>query len=126
MQKKMIVVADDEGPIRFAAHRILQVAGYDVLEASNGIETLDILKARVDAGKPVDLILLDFLMPGCSGKEVIQSITKHGWPLRIMMMTGTFDGTHLNAIKGYEHVDILCKPFTRDKLLEEVTRALAE
>ncbi len=61
MQKRVMVV-DDETNIRFVLKRMLEKAGYGVIEARNGNECLDILSRE----RP-DLILLDVMMPGMDG-----------------------------------------------------------
>ncbi len=66
---KRVMVVDDETNIRFVLKRMLEKAGYGVIEARNGSECLDILSRE----RP-DLILLDVMMPGMDGWKTCASI----------------------------------------------------
>ena len=70
MTKKILVV-DDEEDIRMLLERLLENEGYDVSLAGEGKEALAILKKE-----KVDLALLDFFMPGMSGRELAELIRK--------------------------------------------------
>jgi CheY-like chemotaxis protein len=70
MTKKILVV-DDEEDIRIMLERLLENEGYDVSLAGEGKEALAILKKE-----KVDLALLDFFMPGMSGRELAELIRK--------------------------------------------------
>jgi PleD family two-component response regulator len=65
-----ILLVDDEEPIRGFAERILRDAGCDVVVASDGPETLMV----VDAQRPFDLCVIDFLMPQMRGDELARQL----------------------------------------------------
>ncbi len=64
-----VLTADDEKEIRDVFRLYLEQAGYNVLEADNGIKALEILKKE-----KVDLVLLDVMMPGIDGYRTLKSI----------------------------------------------------
>lgn len=66
---KRILLVDDEQETRNVFHTALNSGGYDVVVASNGAETLEILKTQT-----FDLILLDQMMPDMSGNETLKAI----------------------------------------------------
>lgn len=66
---KKIMVVDDEPDIRKMIGTILEMEGFDVITAPNGNVCLKKLKKE-----KVDLVLLDYLMPGMSGKELLEKI----------------------------------------------------
>jgi len=70
MQKTVLIV-DDERALRTVMRDCLERESYKVLEASTGHEGIDLMRAE-----PVDVLLLDVMMPGISGIEVAKYIQK--------------------------------------------------
>ena len=69
MEKKLILVVDDEPDTRLVLEKRLIAEGYCVITASNGNEAMDLAKSR----RP-DIIILDVLMPGMDGGEVARKL----------------------------------------------------
>jgi len=69
---KTILLTDDSKSIRAVIATVLKVAGYDVVEAGDGQEGLDILKS----GKTIDMVITDLNMPNLNGIEFIWEIRK--------------------------------------------------
>jgi CheY-like chemotaxis protein len=87
-----ILVVDDEGDIRSLLKRFLGESGYDVLESSNGRDALDQLRKT-----KVDLLISDIVMPEADGLEILQSLRKDFAGLKVIVMSGAFDGRFLRA-----------------------------
>jgi len=116
---KRILIVDDEPAHRLMLRAHLEEAGFQVLEAASGQEALDLL-----AVEPVDLILLDLMMPGLSGLEVLERLSEQGFasPAIIMTAYGTIDSA-VKALKvGAE--DYLTKPLDTDELLLKIEKIL--
>ena len=111
-----VLVAEDERPVRDLTRRILTDAGYRVLDAGSGQEALEV--AAHHSGS-IDLLLTDVVMPGLSGKQLAQQLALRRPNLRVLYMSGYFDGS---AELGQA---LLPKPFQRDGLLERVRAAMA-
>jgi CheY-like chemotaxis protein len=62
---RLILSVDDEAGVLYSRQKLLQSAGYDVLNACDGEQALGIF-----ASIPVDLVVLDYSMPGINGKQV--------------------------------------------------------
>ncbi len=92
-----ILIAEDETILRDAYVMILQHGGYEVVEAVDGRDTLD----KIEQEKP-DLVILDMLMPGMTGIEVLQSdrLKAVRDELKIIAFTNLSDPSTLNAIQG--------------------------
>ena len=119
MIPKRILIVDDEPAHRLMLRAHLEQAGFQVLEAALGQEALDRL-----AAEPVDLILLDLMMPGLAGLEVLEQLSAHGHaaPAIIMTAYGTIDSA-VKALKiGAE--DYLTKPLDTDELLLKIEKIL--
>ena len=72
IETSRILVVDDNDDIRDLIVHILKAHGYEVSEASNGETALDLLTTQLP-----DLVLLDVMMPGLSGYEVVERIRSH-------------------------------------------------
>lgn len=115
---KTILVVDDEFDIASSLGLLLQLEGYDVVEASNGKEAL----RKICETRP-DLVLSDIMMPVMDGLELLSEI-KGSPELRkipvIVMSAGRFDGEdHTHPWDAF-----LAKPIGLDELLDTIHRLL--
>lgn len=119
MTAARILVADDKEEILDVCRTILEGAGHEVTTAADGVEALQLLKAR-----RCDLFFVDLKMPGRSGLEVLSLALAVDPSLAIIMLTG-FPSveTAVEAVKRGAF-DYLTKPFTADQLSGAADRAL--
>ncbi len=116
-----IVVAEDEAKVRELTRRILVNAGYTVLTAENGEETLRICEER---GEAVDLVLLDVVMPRMGGKAVYQKLKSRYPRMRFLFASGYSAGAlHTNFILD-EGIELIEKPFDPKSLLGQIRAIL--
>ena len=71
MNRQLVLVVDDEAPMRKYITTNLKIRGYDVLTAADGTEALKVIDER-----PVDLLILDIMMPGPDGLEVLARVRR--------------------------------------------------
>lgn len=71
-QKKTVLIIEDEADIRSFIARVLELEGYNVLEAGDGIAGMELIK-----GNPVSLVLLDLRLPGPDGWSVLREIKRN-------------------------------------------------
>jgi signal transduction histidine kinase len=116
-----ILIIDDEMGMREGCRRALTRHGFEVTTAENGVEGLRKLRDG-----DFDLVLLDAMMPGVSGLEILTRVGQEAIPTSCVMITGyaTVD-LAAQAMKQGAH-DFLSKPFTSDELLTVVNRTLDE
>jgi two-component system, cell cycle sensor histidine kinase and response regulator CckA len=117
-----ILVVEDEPVLRDMAQVILQECGYRVLEASTGVEALQVWSQQ---DGPVDLLLTDMVMPdGISGMELAQRLLSHKPSLKIIFTSGyNVDELDTDFIrKG--GATFLQKPYTRFTLAKAVRQCL--
>ena len=122
--RKKILVADDEATIRKIARGLLTSAGHDVLEASDGEQTL----ALVQAERP-DLIVLDLVMPKVAGYEVVQGI--RGYPFvkdtPILILSGfLFTKEIHDALRELGVTDFMSKVQMMTSLVSRVQEILSK
>lgn len=116
-----ILVVDDQPYARRVAYRVLSEAGYRVLEAEDGEEALDALH---QIRGPVDLLMIDIVMPRMDGVELAREVQEQ-WPnKRILFMSG--HPAEVLARHGLSELNVpfLAKPYTRDECLAKVHDAL--
>ena len=116
-----VLLVEDEEPLRRLTRRILEAHGYHVLDAPNGAEAIQILAA---SQKRVDLLLTDVVMPGMSGRELVERLVPvYPW-LRVLFMSGYTEDMMLQHRISELGVAVVQKPFTRDDLALAVRHAL--
>lgn len=81
---RLILSVDDEAAILFTRQRILESAGYEVVSAGDGEQALHIFAAL-----PIDLVLLDYLMPGMDGGVVAQQMKAHKPNVPVIMVSAS-------------------------------------
>jgi CheY-like chemotaxis protein len=117
---KTILVADDDALTRAAYRSALERSGYQVFTAQDGEEAL-----HCAGQNPVDLLLLDILMPRKEGLETLIEIKKRFPALTVIAMSagGSRSETDFLAVAAKFGADgTLRKPFTPKTLLEEIAR----
>jgi PAS domain S-box-containing protein len=116
-----VLVVEDEEPLRRLTRRILESRGYTVLDAANGEEAI---RALASAPNRVDLLLSDVVMPGMSGRELVERLLPvYPW-LRVLFMSGYTEDTMLQHRVAELGIAVVEKPFTRDDLALAVRNAL--
>ncbi len=116
-----ILLVEDEPAVRELARRLLTDAGYDVTVAADGAEALEYYEA---CGDNIQLIVTDLVMPGMSGRELVQRLRAEGAAARVLYMSGYTAGLLGPRAELQEGEALLEKPFTQAMLLQTVDRAL--
>jgi len=112
-------VADDDPDVRDSLRRALGRAGYSVTTASNGADAIDAVSKA-----PVDLIVLDILMPAMDGLSVCRMLRGRGDSTPVLALTArdSIDDRVLGLAAGAD--DYLVKPFALRELLARVAALL--
>lgn len=110
-----LLVVDDEPHIRELCRMYLARAGYEVIEASSGDQALAVLEQQV-----IDLVVLDIMLPGVDGWEVLKRVRQRDVWLPVVMLTAV--GEEEDRITGLEAGadDYLIKPFSPRELVARV------
>jgi two-component system cell cycle sensor histidine kinase/response regulator CckA len=116
-----ILVVEDEPAVRQVITRILTPLGYEVIEARNGSEALQ--KAREHA-TPIHLLLTDMVMPGMSGKELAQQLSRLQPGATVLYLSGYSDETVADDGFLEQGAAFMQKPFTALALAVKVRQVL--
>jgi two-component system cell cycle sensor histidine kinase/response regulator CckA len=120
-QPPLVLVVDDEAPIREVERRILEKRGYRVIEAPGGAEGVAMLRD----GKPVDLLIADLDMPEIPGEEMVRQIRGARPDLKVLYVTAHIDRLLDVRATLWEGEAFLDKPFTTKGLEEAVYGTLS-
>jgi two-component system, cell cycle sensor histidine kinase and response regulator CckA len=116
-----VLIAEDEEGVRGIARRHLAALGYQVIEARNGMEALDV--ARRTAQR-VDLLLTDVVMPGMTGVDLARSVAAARPHCRVVYMSGFAPEKVLPEGGVPEGALFILKPFNAHQLARMVRRGL--
>lgn len=116
-----ILVVDDEPHIRRVLSSILAGQGFDVITASDGLQGLEMMEAS-----DVDLVILDLMMPGANGLEILSKIrtTPGKTETPVIILTAKGQDTDRDAALAGGANDFLTKPFSPKKLIARIHEIL--
>ncbi len=116
---KRVLVADDSETVTTVLVTALQLEGYEVDTAVNGIEAYE----KGCTGE-YDLVILDQLMPGLLGLEIIERWQQEGHEIQTIMLSGVDDERTVVSSLESGAVDFIRKPFRLPELLARVRQRL--
>jgi PAS domain S-box-containing protein len=116
-----VLLVEDEGAVRESLRRILERAGYGVIEARHGADALLLWRERRDE---IALVLTDLLMPEMRGGELAAAVRAMAPDAKIIFMSGYASESARSTVSAGDA--LLTKPFDADTLLRAVRDALDE
>ena len=115
-----VLVVDDAAFMRMRCKKLLTQSGYDVIEAANGSQAVDMYQSD----KP-DLVLLDITMPDMDGLTALREIMKIDPDARVAMVTAMGQQSMvIEALKAGAR-DFVIKPFDQDRVLAAINKLMA-
>ena len=114
-----ILVADDDDGVRAGLVANLELEGYQVFEARDGAEAIELLGART-----YDLIVSDVVMPAATGVEVLCAVREQNLVTPFILISAFVSEELVTRALGEGLFAMLYKPFAMDRILEVVARAL--
>ena len=108
-----VLVVEDDDSVRESAILLMTAIGYDVLEASNGVEALDV----IDRNDAIDILFSDVMMPGgVNGFEVATEATRRRPGLRVILTSGYSEAELARSGVAGDDFRIIGKPYTNEEL----------
>jgi two-component system cell cycle sensor histidine kinase/response regulator CckA len=117
-----ILFVEDEDAVRGVAARLLRARGYEVIEACDGEEALELCKQW--AGK-IDLLISDVVMPEMDGPTLLKQARQYLGDARVLFISGYAEAEFSDLLEGEENVTFLPKPLDIKVLAERVKQQLA-
>ncbi len=115
-----ILVAEDEESIRDITFSTLEMNGYKVLTANDGVEAVALYAENRDK---IKVILMDMMMPVMDGQACIRAIRKINPQVKIIAVSGLAEKDRLAKVADYTNA-FLPKPYTSEKLLKTIYEVL--
>jgi CheY-like chemotaxis protein len=117
-ERQTVLIVEDDSAVRRMYRTALGFAGFDIIEAADGISALRSLDQY-----PVDVVVLDLMLPTMSGLAVQQEIAAHAHTrhTQVVIVTG--------STMSLDHVDVSCvlrKPISPDRLIDAVRGCLPD
>lgn len=116
-----ILLVEDEESVRELTVKILEMNGYSVIEAEDGVEAFEIYKKSY--GK-IDLLITDVVMPRMSGRELAEKIKRLNPAIRVLFSSGYSDDRDMMRDADSKTIDFINKPFTPEELGGKIRRLL--
>jgi len=123
---KQILIVDDVKEILIGISGVLELEGFDVVKAENGLQALELINDQTD------LVVSDILMPEMDGIELCQEIKKSYPELPVILISG--GGRQPTVNTGYDYLEsakrltgvntILKKPFDPEELINQINEKL--
>jgi DNA-binding NtrC family response regulator len=121
MTQQLVLVIDDEDPVREAVTDILELEGLAVITAPDGRTGIDLYRRRQ---AEINLILLDLSMPGLNGEETFHELRAIDAHVRVLLSSGYSHDEVTARFAGQNDVGFIQKPYDSDRLVHEVKRHL--
>ena len=118
----VVLLVEDEAPVRAFAARALEMRGYSVTEAGNGEEALTLL---ADDKMAVDIIVTDVVMPGLDGPSWVREARRTRPDTPVIFVSGYAEDVFAEGGEVVPNSVFLPKPFSLTELTETVNRQLA-
>lgn len=119
----IILVVDDDPGIRDVSKAILERTGYNVIIARDGKEGIEIYRQKKDV---VTMVILDYIMPGLSGKETFLELIKINPEIKVLISTGYSMNSHGQELLQIGVKGFIQKPFSAKELFEQINDIIAK
>ncbi|NTW48979.1 MAG: PAS domain S-box protein [Chlorobiales bacterium] len=120
---ELILVVDDEASIREVTSELLQMAGYKVIEASNGAEAVALYSKH---GHEIKLVILDMMMPVMDGVACAHALRTLTPSVKLIAMSGVMDTRESKKLHEAGVQASVPKPFTAENMLAVVNRLISQ
>ncbi len=117
-----ILLVDDDFHIRSLGRELLESLGYEAETAASGEEVLE----KFHRGRPADLVILDYHLPGMSGLEVVQKLKTLSPGTAVLMASGFFSNREKEVLTAGGARGFLDKPFRLKELKSRIEEVLGE
>ncbi len=119
--KETILLAEDDPAVRELVSRVLETAGYSVIQAEDGEKALRLF---LEGRNEVNMALLDMVMPGMGGAALAKELRARAPELSILLMSGYPSRAGEGGMELEGETDILIKPFDGETLLRKIRDTL--
>ena len=121
MAQVTVLLVDDDPLLRSLGKELLEHLGYRVEVAGDGPEAMQVFRRAA----AVDLVILDFYLPGQDGYQVLQALKSLDPGVRVLLASGFFSSQDEARLKAGGARDLINKPYRLGELKERIQKVLA-
>jgi len=121
-KKFVVLVVEDEDPLRQAVIRMLQKLGFSVMGAADGAAAIELLRAN--PGK-IDVMLLDMTIPGASSREVVAEVAQTRPNMRVILTSAYSQEMLMSSMTASQIRGFIRKPYRLGDLVQTLQKAAA-
>ena len=118
---EVVLLVEDEPSLRFLLRKLLVGAGYNVIEAKDGVEAIRVADQHPGS---IHLVISDIIMPRMGGLELWKHLKDRRPPLKVLFASGYADKVPGSQGGTDPEMEFLEKPFAKDQLLRKVRATL--
>jgi CheY-like chemotaxis protein len=122
-QAQTILIVEDENSVRMLAVRILKMAGFQTLEAADGLQALEVCEQQ---DGQIHAVLTDMNMPNMDGYELMKRLRTDYPHMGVVFISGFSEDDTLPANVTRKGMAFVQKPFSKDKLVSTIRATIAE
>jgi len=122
-RKQKILVVDDEDVVRELIKGVLNDEPIEILEAADGSRALEIFQDQHDS---IDLVILDMIMPGIKGDEVLRELRSIHSNIKVIISSGFMSEEQRDRLKKYKVDAFLDKPFRDKDVIHTIIEVLSK
>jgi two-component system cell cycle sensor histidine kinase/response regulator CckA len=123
MRKKVLLI-DDEEQFRNSVKIALKREGIQVTDEQDGSDGLRNIILSMATGNLYDLIILDIMMPGLTGIDILEFFIQNEMDVPVIVVTGYMDYDLRFFCSNIKKITVMEKPFSHDKLVGQVLEML--
>lgn len=117
-----VLLAEDETTVRRFMRELLEMYGYSVIEAADGVEALELCRLHADE---IDALVTDLTMPNMNRKELLEAVAREHPDIAVLCMPGYAQESIFDKYVISPKVAFIAKPFAGQALVEKLREALA-
>ena len=114
---------DDENIVRELIKGVLSEEGIEVLKAVDGYEAIEVFKEHQHH---IDLVILDMIMPGIKGDEVLKTLREIRGDIKIIISSGFMSEDQRERLREYRVDGFLDKPYKGNDVIRAITNILSD
>ena len=108
IKKRGVLVVDDEEVVRGLLTGVLSAEGFEVFQAADGIEAMEVYESH---HRSIDLVILDMIMPGMGGEEVLRRLRESSKKVKVVISSGFMSEEQRDKLQEYGVDGFLDKPY---------------
>jgi len=117
--KPKLLIVDDQLGIRMLLHEIFEKEGYQIFQAANGVNALQIVKQEAP-----DLVILDMKLPEMDGLDILKQIKQDNPEIHVIIMTAYGELSVIQEAINHGALTYFAKPFNIDEVIAVVKQEL--